>query len=81
MLMEVKGVQREGSTLSHTPDRLQVLLIMVKVVGQRTDWLVPAGVFGQKRNSVASASQNPVPTGVHALGGKRFFYERKNCKG
>ena len=80
MLMEVKGIQREGSTLSHTPDRLQVLLIMVKVVGQRTDWLVPAGVFGQKRNSVASASQNPVPTGVHALGGKSF-YEGENCKG
>ena len=34
VLMEVNEVQREGSTLSHTPDRLQVLLIMVVVVGQ-----------------------------------------------
>ena len=65
--MEVKGIQREGSTLSHTPDKSQVLLIMVNVVGQRTDWVVPAGVSGQRRNSVASASQYPGPTGVHAL--------------
>ena len=56
-LMEVKGVQREGSTLSHTPDRLQVLLIMVVVLGQRRDRVVPAGVSGQERNSVVSDSQ------------------------
>ena len=55
MLIELKGVQRERSTLSHTPDGLQDLLIMVKVVGQRTDWVVPGGVFGQRRNSVTSA--------------------------
>ena len=55
MLMELKGIQRKGSTLSHTPDGLQVLLIMVKVVGQWADWVVPAGVFGQRRNSVTSA--------------------------
>ena len=53
--MEVKGVQREGSTLSHTPDRLQILLIMVVVLGQWRDWVVPAGVSGQERNSVVSA--------------------------
>ena len=28
-LMEVKGVQRDRSTLSQTPDKLQVLLISV----------------------------------------------------
>ena len=55
--MEVKGVQREGSTLSHTPDELQVLLITVVVLGQRRDWMVSAGVSGQERNSVVSASQ------------------------
>ena len=58
--MEAKGVQREGSTLSHTPDRLQVLLIMVVVLGQRREWVVPAGVSGQERNSVVSASQKSV---------------------
>ena len=54
-LMEVKGVQREGSTLSHTPDKLQVLLIMVVVLGQWRDRVVPAGISGQERNSVVSA--------------------------
>ena len=29
LLTEVKGVQREGSTLSHTPDELQILVIVV----------------------------------------------------
>ena len=71
--MELKGIQREESTLSHTSDKLQVLLIMVNVVRQRADWVVPAGVSGQRRNSVASSSQYPGPTGVHALrGGGRF---------
>ena len=50
--------QREMSTRSQTPDKLQVLLIMVVVVlGQRRDWVVPAGVLGHKRKSVASALQ------------------------
>ena len=53
--MEVKGVQREGSTLSHTPDRVQVLLIIVVVLGQRRDQVVPARVSGQEKNSVVSA--------------------------
>ena len=61
--MEVKGVQREGSTLSHTPDELQVLLITVVVLGQRRDWMVSAGVSGQERNSVISASQKTVSPG------------------
>ena len=61
--MEVKGVQREGSTLSHTPDKLQVLLIMVVVLGQRRDRVVPVGVSGQERNSVVSASQKSVSPG------------------
>ena len=42
VLMEVNEVQREGSTLSHTPEELQVLLIMVVVVGQWRVWVVPA---------------------------------------
>ena len=71
--MELKGIQREESTLSHTSDKLQVLLIMVNVVRQRADWVVPAGVSCQRRNSVASSSQYPGPKGVHALrGGGRF---------
>ena len=66
-LMEVKGIQREASTLSHTPDKLQVLLIMVVVVlGQRRDWVVPAGVSGHERKSVVSALQyaQSVPAGM-----------------
>ena len=63
-LMEVKGVHREGSTLSHTPDELQVLLITVVVLGQRRDWMVSAGVSGQERNSVVSASQKPIAAGM-----------------
>ena len=63
--MELKGVQREGSTLSHTPDELQVLLIvMVVVSGQRRDWVVPAGVSGQERNPVVSASQKTLAAGM-----------------
>ena len=57
-LMEVKEVQRERSTFSHTPDRLQVLLTIVVVLGQRRVWVVPAGVSGQERNPVVSASQD-----------------------
>ena len=56
VLMEVNEVQREVSTLSHTPEELQVLLIMVVVVGQRRVWVVPARVKFQKKNSVVSAS-------------------------
>ena len=60
VLMEVKGVQREGSTFSHTPDRLQVLLIVVVVLGQWRVQMVPTSVSGQERNSVVSASHLPV---------------------
>ena len=49
-------VQIESSTLSHTPDELQVLLIMMVLLGQRRDSVVPAEVFGQERNPVVSAS-------------------------
>ena len=49
--------QREMSTPSQTPDELQVLLIMVVVLGQRRNWVVPAEVLGHKRKSVASALQ------------------------
>ena len=59
VLIEVNEVQREGSTLSHTPNWLQVLLIIAVVLGQRRGWMVPALVFGQKRNSVVSASHWP----------------------
>ena len=66
-LMEVKGVQREESTLSHTPDKLQVLLIMVVVLGQRRDRVVPAGVSGQEKNSVVSALQESVSPGCMVM--------------
>ena len=56
-------VQREGSTVSHTPDELQVLLIMVVLLGHWRDAVVPAEVFGQERNSVVSASQKTVASG------------------
>ena len=64
-LIEMKGVQRDGSTLSHTPDKLQVLLIMVVVVGQWRDRVVPAEVLGHERNSVVSALQLLVPAGMN----------------
>ena len=57
-------VQREGSTLSHTPDELHVLLIMVVLLGQWRDSVVPAGVSGQERNSVVSASHKTVAAGL-----------------
>ena len=57
VLMEMKGVQRDRSTLSQTPDKLQVLLITVVVVGQWRDWVLPAEVLGHERNSVLSALQ------------------------
>ena len=60
VLMEANEVQRVRSTLSHTPDRLQVLLIMVVVVGQWRVQMVSASVSGQDRNSVVSASHLPV---------------------
>lgn len=53
-LMEA-SVQGERSTLSHIPDRLQVLLTMVVVSGHWRVWVVPARVSGQERNSVVSA--------------------------
>ena len=55
--MESNGVHREGSTISHTPDELQVLLIMVLVLGHWRLWLVPATVSGQERTPVVSALQ------------------------
>ena len=54
--MEVNKVQRERSTLSHTPDRLQVLLIMVVVLGHWRVRVVPASVSGQNKSPVGSAS-------------------------
>ena len=53
-------MQREGSTLSQMPGRLQVLSRMVVVLGQGKDLVVPAGVSGQRRSCVASSSQKPV---------------------
>ena len=64
ILMEEKLVQRERSALSHTPDELQVLLIMVVLLGQRRDTVVPAGVSGQERNSVVSSSHKILATGM-----------------
>ena len=60
VLMEANEVQRVRSTLSHTPDRLQVLLIVVVVLGQWRVQMVPTSVSGQERNSVVSASHLPV---------------------
>ena len=57
VLMEANEVQRVRSTLSHSPDRLQFLLIMAVVVGQGRVWVVPARVSGQERNSVVFSLQ------------------------
>ena len=61
VLMELSGMQREGSTLSQMPGVLQVLLMMVVVLGQGKDLVIPAGVSGQRRNCVDSSSQKPNP--------------------
>ena len=64
VLMEVNEVQRVTSTSSHTPDRLQVLLIMVVVLGQGRVRVVPARVSGQERNSVVSLLQMTFAAGM-----------------
>ena len=55
MLMELKGIQREKSTSrgSHTPDGLQVLVIVTVFSGQLKYEVVPARVKFQ----IPSASQ------------------------
>ena len=58
--MEVSVVQRDRSKLSHIPDGLQVLLIMIVVLGQGRVRVVPARVAGQDRNPVVSALHRPV---------------------
>ena len=64
VLMEVNEVQRVKSTLSHSPDRLQVLLMMVVVLGQQRVLVVPAKVSGQERNSVVSLLQMTFAAGT-----------------
>ena len=54
--MKVNKVQRVRSTLSHTPDRLQVLLTMVVVLGHWRVRVVPTIVAGQNKSPVDSAS-------------------------
>ena len=68
--MEVNEVQRVRSTLSHTPDRLQVLLIMVVVLGHWRVRVVPASVSGQKKNAVVSASHITVAASMCVIGMK-----------
>ena len=55
VLIEMSVAQRVRSIVSHTPDRLHVLLIMVVVLGQGWVRVLPAGVAGQDRNPVVSA--------------------------
>ena len=62
--MEANEVQRVRSTLSHTPDRLQVLLIMVVVLGHWRVRLVPARVSGQEKNPVVSLLQMTLAAGT-----------------
>ena len=64
VLMEVNEVQRVKSTLSHSPDRLQVLVMMVVVLGQQRVRVVPAKVSGQERNSVVSLLQMTFAAGT-----------------
>ena len=64
VLMEVNEVQRVRSTLSHTPDRLQVLLMMVVVLGHWRFRVVPARVSGQEKNPVVSPLQMTLAAGT-----------------
>ena len=52
---EGECTERERSTLSHTPDQLQVLLTMMGVLRHWRVRVVPPSVSGQKRSPVVSA--------------------------
>ena len=76
-LIDVKGIQREGSTLSHTPDWLHVLVILTPgFSGQRRDWVVPTGVSIQVREPVVSPLQKPVAKGMVRWKDRYACYKR-----
>ena len=64
VLIEENEVHREGSTLSHTPNRLQFLLILTVELEQLQTGVVPASVSGQERMPVVFASHLPVAAHV-----------------
>jgi len=65
--MKLSGMQREELSSSQMPGGLQVLLMMVMVLGQGKDLVVPAGVSGQRRNCVASSLQKPALQRVRSI--------------
>lgn len=69
-------MQSERSTLFQMLGVLQVLLMMVVVLGQGKDLVIPALVSGQRRNSVASSSQKPVSASMVWIEGKCMFRKK-----
>ena len=57
VLMVLKVMHTEISTLLHLPMRVHILSMVVMLLGQGRVWVVPAGVSGQKSNPVCSESQ------------------------
>jgi len=57
VLMVLKVMHFEISTLLHSPMRVHILSMVVMLLGQGRVWVVPAGVSGQKRTLVCSESQ------------------------
>ena len=68
VLMVLKVMHFEVSTLIHSPTRVHILSMVVMLLGQGRVWVVPAAVSGQKRIPVCSESQKT--TGVLVRMGK-----------
>ena len=64
VLMVLKVMHFEVSTLLHSPMRVHILSMVVMLLGQGRVWVVPAGVSGQKRTSVCSESQKTAGVSV-----------------
>ena len=64
VLMVLKVMHFEVSTLLHSPMRVHILSMVAMLLGQGRVRVVPAGVSGQKRISVCSESQKTAGVSV-----------------
>jgi len=64
VLMVLKVMQTEISTLLHLPMRVHILSMIVVLLGHDKVRVVPAGVSGQKSNPVCSESQKTAGVSV-----------------
>ena len=74
ILMALKALHMERSTLLHSPARVHILSMVVMPLGQGRVWVMPAGVSGQKRNPVCSESQKTAGSGPVSIGRKERYY-------